>query len=113
MVVVCRKGSETIEERNEELKMACMPREGREPRGGEEETGEIDRVAAAPEPLSLEEWWENKGRALKLNCWSEHNNTLVYPTINRNSGQHTHGKANHNGWFLFVIFKIAASKKHK
>ena len=54
VVVVCPKGSDTIEERNEELKMACMPREGREPRGGEEETGEIDRVAAAPEPLSLE-----------------------------------------------------------
>ena len=80
--MVCRKGSETIEERKEELKMACMPREGREPRGGEEETGEIDRVAAAPEPLSLEEWWENKGRALMqlLAGSPEHNDTLVYLT---------------------------------
>jgi hypothetical protein len=38
VVVVCRKGSETIEERNEVLKMACMPRES----PGEEETGETE-----------------------------------------------------------------------
>ena len=53
-----------------------------EPRGGRNLTGETDRVAAAQEPLILEEWRENKGRALMqlLAGSPEHNDTLVYLT---------------------------------